>query len=343
MLTHLLSRTMTRRQAILATAGASLLTLGPGARLVASAQGAGDLVTLSYPKLSLTVTDTAIDGVPATTAAGRYLITLAGMTSPNPPVYLNGTTASAPGGKVGFVSPPAGMPVQALLGVLAGQGRPPASPVASPVASPAASPALTAGQADVAQGAPPAFIYQSRFAGGAFARPGTTGEAVIDLQPGDWIAWGDDPTAGQKPVAFTVTGDFQPDVKDPQADITATLVDFAITIEGNLTAGTHILKVVSHGAEPHFLEVDKGPDTMTKELVGAALRRQMNGTPEPGGFANATLEPAFYTPVQSIGTTTWHAIDLKPGSYLAACFFPTAGTGVPHAMNGMFDVFKVTS
>jgi hypothetical protein len=318
MLTHLLSRTMTRRQAILATAGASLLTLGPGARLVASAQGAGDLVTLSYPKLSLTVTDTAIDGVPA-------------------------TTASAPGGKVGFVSPPAGMPVQALLGVLAGQGRPPASPVASPVASPAASPALTAGQADVAQGAPPAFIYQSRFAGGAFARPGTTGEAVIDLQPGDWIAWGDDPTAGQKPVAFTVTGDFQPDVKDPQADITATLVDFAITIEGNLTAGTHILKVVSHGAEPHFLEVDKGPDTMTKELVGAALRRQMNGTPEPGGFANATLEPAFYTPVQSIGTTTWHAIDLKPGSYLAACFFPTAGTGVPHAMTGMFDVFKVTS
>lgn len=317
MLTHLLSRTMTRRQAILATAGASLLTLGPGARLVASAQGAGDLVTLSYPKLSLTVTDTAIDGVPA-------------------------TTASAPGGKVGFVSPPAGMPVQALLGVLAGQGRPPASPVASPVASPAASPALTAGQADVAQGAPPAFIYQSRFAGGAFARPGTTGEAVIDLQPGDWIAWGDDPTAGQKPVAFTVTGDFQPDVKDPQADITATLVDFAITIEGNLTAGTHILKVVSHGAEPHFLEVDKGPDTMTKELVGAALRRQMNGTPEPGGFANATLEPAFYTPVQSIGTTTWHAIDLKPGSYLAACFFPTAGTGVPHAMNGMIDVVKIT-
>ncbi len=317
MLTHLLSRTMTRRQAILATAGASLLTLGPGARLVASAQGAGDLVTLSYPKLSLTVTDTAIDGVPA-------------------------TTASAPGGKVGFVSPPAGMPVQALLGVLAGQGRPPASPVASPVASPAASPALTAGQADVAQGAPPAFIYQSRFAGGAFARPGTTGEAVIDLQPGDWIAWGDDPTAGQKPVAFTVTGDFQPDVKDPQADITATLVDFAITIEGNLTAGTHILKVVSHGAEPHFLEVDKGPDTMTKELVGAALRRQMNGTPEPGGFANATLEPAFYTPVQSIGTTTWHAIDLKPGSYLAACFFPTAGTGVPHAMNGMIDVIKIT-
>ena len=55
------------------------------------------------------------------------------------------------------------------------------------------------------------------------------------------------------------------------------------------------------------------------------------------------MQPIVYTPTQSIGTTTWHQIEFPAaGTYLAACFFPTAGTGVPHAMNGMTDVFKVT-
>jgi hypothetical protein len=312
--------------------------------LTQTATSTSDLAALGYPALSLTVTDHAISGVPAQTAAGRYLIKLAGETHPNPPIYLNGSTASAPGGKVGFLSPPAGMPTQAMLQALSGQAPPHAgSPVASPSVAPAASPTLTAGQADVRQGPPPAFVYQATFAGGAFALPGSSGEAVIDLHPGDWIAWGDDPAASQKPVAFKVTGDFPADVKDPDADITATLIDFAIKIDGHLTAGRHVLKVQSQGAEPHFLEVDKGPDSMTKELVMATLQSQMTGTPAPGGLANQALQPAFYTPIQSIGTVTYHAIELEAGVYLAACFFPTAGTGVPHAMKGMVNVFSVTS
>ena len=30
---------------------------------------------------------------------------------------------------------------------------------------------------------------------------------VLDLTPGEWIVWGDDPSAPQAPVALTVTGD----------------------------------------------------------------------------------------------------------------------------------------
>ena len=80
---------------------------------------------------------------------------------------------------------------------------------------------------------------------------------------------GEDPTfqRGKSRSSFTVTGDFPADVAEPEADITATLVDFAITIDGELTAGTHVIKVVHHGAQPHFLEIEKGPDTMTKEMV----------------------------------------------------------------------------
>ena len=70
-----------------------------------------------------------------------------------------------------------------------------------------------------------------------------------------------------------VTGDFPKVAKEPTADITATLIDFAITIEGNLIAGTHLMKVQHHGAQPHFLEIEKGPDSMTKEQVTVHLHR----------------------------------------------------------------------
>ena len=82
-----------------------------------------------------------------------------------------------------------------------------------------------------------------KFAGGVMTVPGQGDQAVLDLTPGEWIAWGDDPSAAQKPVTFTVTGDFPADVAEPDADITATLVDFAITLDGALTAGTHLIKV----------------------------------------------------------------------------------------------------
>ena len=130
----------------------------------------------------------------------------------------------------------------------------------------------------------PTFVYQLHFAGGVFTLPAATAQAVIDLTPGDYVVWGDDPTAPQAPVALSVTGDFPQDVPEPASDVTATLIDFAITIEGSLTAGKHIMKVQHQGAQPHFLEIDSGPDTMTKEQVQASFESAMTGTPVAGGL-----------------------------------------------------------
>ncbi|MGI8485506.1 MAG: hypothetical protein ACR2OU_14735 [Thermomicrobiales bacterium] len=113
-------------------------------------------------------------------------------------------------------------------------------------------------------------------------------------------------------------------------------------MEGKLTAGKHVIKIQHHGAQPHFLEIDKGPDSMTREEVAMALMSPPDATPTAGGLSENALSPVFFSPTQSIGTDTWHHIDLTDGTFLAACYFPTAGTGVPHAMNGMIDVFKVT-
>jgi hypothetical protein len=188
----------------------------------------------------------------------------------------------------------------------------------------------------------PLFIYQMTFAGGVMTLPGQATQGVLDLTPGEWVAWADDPSGAQTPVVFTVTGDFPADVTEPAADLTATLIDFAITLDGAMTGGSHLIKVQHQGAQPHFLEIDQGPDTMTKAMVDAALAGEMSGTPAANGFAESDLRPVFYSPTQSIGTTTWHPVELPTGTFLAACFFPTAGTGVPHAMNGMTDVFSMS-
>lgn len=332
--TRLLATPVSRRRFVLGSAAASvaLATFGPRSILAAQSQPSYD--ALSYPTLDLTVSDTGYDGMPASTAAGRYLLKLTGKNTQGP--------AAA-----GFVSPPAGMtPKDALSQITMFAGGPPAN--ASPAAGGTPPAGMSMGatpSAEGNEGGPeieilPDWVYQSRMAGGPYVNPGTSTEAVIDLLPGDWFLWGDDPTAPQKPVIFTVTGDFPTDVKDPTSDVTATLVDFAITMGGTLTAGDHSIAIKNIGAEPHFLIVSRIPDGMTKDQLLQAL---MSPSGPPPDLQQAANEPNFQSTAQSIGVTTWQLIPLsKAGTYAALCFFPTAGTGVPHAMNGMIEVFQVT-
>jgi len=301
------------------TAALALALAATRGRL-AWAQATTDFSGLGYPELAVTITDTGFEGVPATTAAGRYLLTATNK--------MTQQTENA--GAVGLLSgTPVGMSAADLVQFLAAAGPPAGSPTAG-------------GDQGGGDQPLPLVVYQLHFAGGVFALPGATAQAVIDLTPGEYIVWGDDPTVPLTPVPLTVTGDFPTDVKEPTTDITATLIDFAIQLEGNLTAGKHLIKVQHQGAQPHFLDIEKGPDTMTKEQVQAAFMSDASGTPAAGGLAEGDLEPVFYSPTQSIGTVTYQQVELTAGTFLAACFFPTAGTGVPHAMNGMFDVFTVT-
>jgi len=319
---------MTRRQFAIGAAGVAALSVLPRGARLAAAQETTDLSTLGYPELNITVTDAGFEGVPESTAAGRYLLK----------VTNSNSDQSGNVGAVGFLSPtPAGLSVEEFMALLGGSGgAPEASPVGGDT-SVAASPE----SGDEGSGALPLVIYQMYWAGGAFAPPGQTVEAVIDLKPGDYIAWGDDPGVPLAPVMLTVTGEMPQDLPDPDAAVTVTLLDFAIKIDGTPTAGKQLWKIQHEGAQPHFLDLEKGPDTMTKEQVQSALMADETTTPAPGGLDPNTLEGTFYSPTQSIGTVTYQWVDLTEGTYLAACFFPTAGTGVPHAMNGMFDVFTV--
>jgi len=296
--------------------------------LVARAQAPTDFSGLGYPELAITITENGYEGVPATTAAGRYRV-----------VVTNSlTNAGENSSAIGFLSPtPVGMSAaDAIQAFGLGGQTGPASPEAG------ASPDSGGDQGGDEGGQLPLVVYQMYFAGGVVTQPGQTSDAIVDLLPNEYVVWGDDPTATQPPATMTVTGDFPQDVVDPDTDITFTLLDFQIQVEGNLTAGMHTIRVQHHGAEPHFLEIDKGPDTMTRDQVLAAITSEMTGTPAAGGFSEADMQNIYYSPTQSIGTVTFQHLELTEGTFLAACFFPTAGTGVPHVANGMVEVFSTT-
>jgi len=308
----------TRRQFTFGAALAGAALVLPRYASDASALQGSDLASLNLPTLDITVTADGFEGVPSTTAAGRYL--------------LNVTVAEGvEQGIAAFVQPPPGMSAEEFMAAVGmGQGMP------SPVAS--------GGEEGGEEGALPTFVYQAKFAGGAGAEAGSTGSAVLDLTEGEWFAWGDDPESPQKPVIFTVTGEFPADAAEPSADVNATLLEFAIMVDGSLAAGDHILKVENVGAQPHFFELEKVPDGTTNDQIAALLEAEMTGTPVSGGPNPETdFQFAAFTPTQSIGTKTWHSLSLEAGTYVAICFFPTAGTGLPHAANGMHTVFEVTA
>jgi hypothetical protein len=325
-----MSGTMSRRSFAVGTVatilgGAAVLST-PLGRLVA-AQGA-DLASLGLPTLDLSVSNTGFEGMPESVEAGRYLVNL---------------TAAADmefGGNAAFAAPGPNSTVDDLLMIMGGGGTPEASPVAE--ASAAASPEA-GGEEEM--GAPPTFVYQAHFAGGAFAMGGQTGQAVVDLTPGDWILWGDNPESGQQPIVFTVTGEMPADLAEPAADINVTFIDFGIAVDGSLTVGDHLMRIENQGAQPHFLFLAKGPDAMTNDDVAALLdweMQGMQGEPPVDWNPDTDLIPAASTSTQSIGTVMWAPVTLEAGTYLAACFFPTAGEGLPHAYHGMHTVFTVS-
>ncbi len=321
---HVVSARLSRREFAGGAMGLAMLSFLSTPLREAAAQSSDDFATLGLPELAITVTDTGFEGVPQTTVAGRYL--------------LKGTstitkTGDEVGGDIAFLSPsPAGLTVDDLMQIVGGAA--PSAAGATPEAG---------GDTGGENFELPLAVYQMYFAGGVATRPGATSEAVIDLKAGEYIVWGDDPTVPQSPARFTVTGDFPRQVAEPAADVTVTLVDFDILFEGSLTAGEHTIKVQHHGAQPHFLDIFKGPDDLTKDQVMASLMGEESSTPVAGTVPESALQETFESPTQSIGTVTYQHINLDPGTYMAACFFPTAGTGVPHAMNGMVEVFKVTA
>lgn len=199
-------------------------------------------------------------------------------------------------------------------------------------------------------GGPAAALYDAIFAGGTYTDAGQTAELVLDLSPGEWIAWADDPEASQEPVIFEVTGEMPVDLAEPESSATITMAEYSITVtEGELRAGTQVVKIENVGAQPHFIVGIPGPDDLTLERLQVAIDEEVaaadTGTPPAYSNLNPeedlSFEGGFFSGTQSQSTTVWVPVTLESGMYAMACFFPDLGDGREHVYHGMYTVVTV--
>jgi len=196
---------------------------------------------------------------------------------------------------------------------------------------------------------PPAALFDAHFAGGAYAGPGQSAEGVLDLPPGEWIAWADDPSAPQEPVIFEVTGEMPTDLMEPESGATITMGEYVIEVtDGALVAGPQVVRVENIGAQPHFIVDFIVPEGTTTEQIQTILEEEeqaiMTGTPPVYSDLNPEEdfgEGSLYTGTQSTGTTIWVPVTLEAGTHGLACFFPDMADGIPHVNKGMYTIVVV--
>jgi hypothetical protein len=318
-----------QRRSVLMTMLVSIALLMPGLGGVAAQDATPTAATfadtMGLPELRVQVTDTAYEGLPTETAAGRYLLTL---------------EVSAAEGGLNFLQLPEGMSFDDFMTLLSG----------SPAGSPEAMSGTPGAEAAPAEGEgedrPPEWYFQTAMAGGTAAFGGTA-QAIIDLTPGEWVAWAGFPDAPQAPVGLTVTGEAGATPAagaEPAADVTVTMFEYDFAVEGTLTPGAHVFAVTNVGAQPHEMFMLRSPGPVTEEQIAQVLEMDMQGgTPAPDADVpnpDEFIPVASMTPL-SMGKTGWIPVTLEAGTYIVLCFVPDIESGMPHAYHGMYQVITV--
>ena len=282
-------------------------------------------------ELAVTVTATGYEGIPDELAAGRYLITL-----------TVAEDAAEFGGGIAFVQAPEGMNTDEFL--TAYTTPPDESGVGDAAATPIADGAATA-----EAGGLPSFLFDARYAGGTYSFGGPA-QVVLDLTPGEWIAWADNSEAPQTPVIFTATGEMPTDLEEPTADATITMAEYVIQVsEGALAPGPRVIRIDNVGAQPHFIGWFQAPAGTTEAQIQTVLdeemQAEMTGTPAAFSGLNPDedLLPIVFTATQSGGTSIWITVDVPAGTQGLVCFFPDLGDGLPHAYHGMYTIIEVSA
>lgn len=179
-----------------------------------------------------------------------------------------------------------------------------------------------------------------RFVGGPNAIvPGGESAATMQLAEGQYVLICLIPThegvahvalGMQKPLL--VTKGMPSPVAEPQAALTITQSDFRFALSTAVKAGSHVVRVVNHGTQPHEVVVVKLAPGATAKAFGEASE---SGTGTPPGVPVGGIvgvekdEQGYFT------------ADFEPGRYGLICFFPDPATGKPHYSQGMTTEFTV--
>jgi hypothetical protein len=303
---------------------------------------------LGLPTIDITASASGYEGVPDQLEAGRYVVT------------LTATDDVDFGAALEFVQPTMVsaqeffdmvMGMRAQTGAeIAADASPFPQEMATPSDIPGATPDATPveGGGDEMGGIPQEYITAT-FAGGVAALAGQSSSVVLDLGPGEWIVWPGDPMGEQDPLLVEVTGEMPEDLAEPESNATIIMGEFVIEVsEGELVAGSNVVRIDNIGAQPHFIVWFQLPDGSTEEQVATILQEEMDAMMAGEEPVYSDLNPdedvteVTFTGTQSGGTTIWVTVEnIEPGTHGLICFFPDTGDGVPHAYHGMYTVVEI--
>ena len=192
-----------------------------------------------------------------------------------------------------------------------------------------------------------------RFGGPGGAAPGGSSAVTQNLEPGSyvWICPVED-SAGHphfakgESKAFVVRAATNPagQAPPPVASAMIRLMDFTFTVDSQLKAGRHTIRVENGGLEPHDLVMMKLAPGETLDQVRSFLNPERARRPDEAGQPLAPLKSlellAGGIAVIAPGMHVFFQTDLTPGEYVLVCM-TTAPDGRAHIEHGMIQQIRI--
>jgi hypothetical protein len=174
------------------------------------------------------------------------------------------------------------------------------------------------------------------YSGPGLTSSGRKAEVWLELDPGAYIiiCWMGD-HAETIPVHELTVGDVrQDDAPPPAPDVVVKLIDFRIELEGDLRAGSQVLRFETVGPSMHevdLLRLDDG-----KTLAEFTLWRENQAGPSPGRAGTGILDSHDIRRIVTVRE------DFDPGHYVLWCEMPmNTDPAAPHVDATHFDAGMV--
>lgn len=199
-------------------------------------------------------------------------------------------------------------------------------------------------------GADLSWLYHTTIAGGAMGAPGTVAQAVIDLPPGDWVVWADDPGSAIPMSEVQVTGAMPDTLREITPTVTITAISndsgYAFAVDGDVVAGPQLVEFYNKTDQPHFVAALVSPVPLDADQFMQLLSMPDGATPAPDSglpsFDEIQFNPSGITTI-SAGGKIWAVVDFMSGHNVITCFVtdPNSPDMLPHAAEGMFAMIDV--
>jgi hypothetical protein len=212
-------------------------------------------------------------------------------------------------------------------------------------------PELLAVYAEAIRTSGPRPKWVTRFGGPGGAPPGGSSSVIQNLEPGNyvWICPIEDnaghPHFGKgESKAFVVRATNNRDAASPVATAVIRLADYGFTVDSQLKAGRHTIRVENAGVEPHDLVVMQLAPGKTLEEVRSFLNPERARRPGEADQPPPPLESLVtgFGGIAAIasGMHVFFETDLTPGDYVLVCM-ATAPDGRSHVEHGMIQQIRI--